>query len=292
MSIIALYLMSEKGLAILNTVVKNNLLHLISHVIVGTDKNVINDFSNEIIHICKIHRLPWSYKNVKLTISTEYSFAVSWRWMLPTHNKLLVFHDSPLPRHRGFAPLVSQLIEAEKEIGVTALFGSEKYDHGDIVAIEKVNIDYPITIQEAIKKSLPLYEKLAFDILKRIDKGEKIIGIPQNEDKASYSLWRDDLDYFVDWTKDAQWIERFVNAVGYPFLGAKAFLNGEIISLKKVQAKTDIYIHNRQVGKVIFIDDGIPVVVCHKGLLLILEANFVNNGQSILPLTKFRSRLT
>ena len=47
--------------------------------------------------------------------------AAGWRWLLPSTEKLIVLHDSLLPRYRGFNPLVSQLIDKEERLGVTAV---------------------------------------------------------------------------------------------------------------------------------------------------------------------------
>ena len=94
--------------------------------------------------------------------------------------------------------MVNQLIQGEKEIAVTALFAAEEFDKGDIIACEKLPIEYPITIQEAIEKSLGLYSILACQILEKIACGIEIKGIPQNEKQATYSLWRDTADYIID----------------------------------------------------------------------------------------------
>lgn len=290
--LIAAYLMSEKGWVVLKTLVLNHLSYLIAHVTVGTDKNIVKDFSCEIIQLCKEYNISWSYRRDSAVINAEYSIAVSWRWMLPVKNKLIIFHDSLLPRYRGFAPLVNQLIQGEKEIGVTVLFGSDEYDRGDIIAQEKIEITYPITISEAICKSLLLYKQLALKVAIKIKKGESLIGFPQNDNDATYSLWRDSQDYRIDWSKDAAWIERFVDATGSPYLGAKAKLNGMEILVNKVKTMPDVTIHNRDIGKVIFMYEGKPVIVCGMGLLTIIEALFVKSSESAIPLLKFRSRFT
>ena len=76
--------------------------------------------------------------------------AVSWRWMIKhPKNKLIVFHDSILPKYRGFAPLVNMLINGEKEIGVSAIFGADEYD-SEIIS-EKTTISYPIKIQKPFR---------------------------------------------------------------------------------------------------------------------------------------------
>ena len=285
--------MTEKGLAVLSALVENNLHHLICQVTIGTDKNVQKDYSEDIMALCTAHKIPWSFRHNHLDAPvTRYIIAISWRWMLPASDTLIVFHDSLLPRYRGFAPLVSQLIEGESKIGVTALFGSEEYDKGAVIAQAQTAVSYPIKIYEAIQKILPLYADLAKKICKDIQNGTPIQGIPQNEAEATYSLWRDELDYYIDWSQEADRIERFILATGFPFAGAKALLNGEEIIITEASAEPDVLIHNRTSGKIIFIRQGKPIVVCGKGLLAVQEAWYTRNGNSIFPLTRFRSRFT
>ena len=45
--------------------------------------------------------------------------------MIKNSENLIVFHDSLLPKYRGFAPLVSQLINGEEYLGVTAIFTND-----------------------------------------------------------------------------------------------------------------------------------------------------------------------
>ena len=135
MSLICLYLMTEKGLTVLNTVLRLQLKTLISAVVIGRDKNVVNDYSKEIEYKCIEYGLNWYYRGQEPDIPSTYQLAVSWRWLLPVKNQLIIFHDSPLPRYRGFAPLVNQLIQGEREIGVSALFAEKQYDRGRLIAV-------------------------------------------------------------------------------------------------------------------------------------------------------------
>ena len=96
----------------------------------------------------------------------EISIAISWKWIIELNNTLLVLHDSILPKYRGHLPLVSQLIDGQEEIGVTAILGNEKYDEGDIVYISKSKIKYPIKIKDAIKIINECYcETLNFSLI-------------------------------------------------------------------------------------------------------------------------------
>ena len=114
---------------------------------------------------------------------------------------------------------------------------------------------------------------------------------PQDEVLASYSLWRDEYDYFIDWSMSAEEIRRFVDAVGSPYLGATAFLKGEIVRILNVEQVKDVFVENRTncVGKIIFIRDSCPVIVCGSGLLKITDLR-QSNGKSLIGLIQFRSK--
>ncbi len=88
----------------------------------------------------------------------------------------------------------------------------------------------------------------------------------QQEDQASYSLWRDDEDYAIDWSWDAARVRRHVDATGFPYKGAYAMLNGRKARITVVEEMKAVSIENKTPGKVIFMNDKYPVVVTGNGL--------------------------
>ena len=152
--------------------------------------------------------------------------------------QLIVFHDSLLPRYRGFNPLVSCLINGERHIGVTALLASSEYDRGNIISRSYTEINYPIKIQNAIELILRNYRELALTVSEMIERREVITGQPQNEQEASFSLWRDEEDYRIDWSQPAEDIKRFIDAVGYPYKGAQPDLETGLPVCSKQNALT------------------------------------------------------
>jgi methionyl-tRNA formyltransferase len=46
------------------------------------------------------------------------------------------------------------------------------------------------------------YVELVIKIVVTLDKGDEINAVQQNEKFSTYSLWRDEADYFIDWQKD------------------------------------------------------------------------------------------
>ncbi|HUN01303.1 MAG TPA: formyltransferase family protein [Niabella sp.] len=285
--------MTQKGLEVLTSIIHNGYIELVDKIVIGRDANIQNDAAEEIETLCKKNKISYCYRTTAIESSSSYAIAVSWRWMIKLDNscKLIVLHDSLLPKYRGFAPLVNQLIKGENTVGVTALLASEEYDKGNIIGQESIEVKYPIKIQEAIELISPLYAMLVNKILQEIKTGKEISGLPQKEEEASYSLWRDDFDYRIDWNEDAAEIVRFIHAVGYPYTGAQTLLNGNPVRVADAEEVPDVDIEIRQPGKVIFNIDQFPVIVCGKGLLKI-TAMQDQNGNSVLPLQKFRSRFT
>jgi methionyl-tRNA formyltransferase len=289
---IALFLMTSKGYMVLESIIAKKMHSTIAHVIIGRDKNVQSDYSSEIVSLCTQEQIGYSFREeYQNEIEADYAIAISWRWLIQSSSRLIVLHDSLLPKYRGFAPLVNMLINGESAIGVTALYAVDEYDKGPVIGQLSVPVQYPITIAEAIDLVSSLYAELTVSIFQNILNGQDLLGEEQNEDKASYSLWRDEEDYRIDWSADSAFIRRFVDALGFPYAGAQAYINGKKIIVREVAAVPDKMIENRTPGKVIFVDEkGQPTVVCGTGLIKIIKAELANTSENIIPLKNFRIR--
>lgn len=289
---IALYLMTKKGFNVLNALINQKYTFLISEVIVGRDNNIDNDFADEIIALCKSNHINCFERRDEHLVLADYSIAISWRWLI--HNsksKLIVLHDSLLPKYRGFAPLVNMLINNEPEIGVSAIFASDEYDKGDIIAQSSTAIKYPIRISEAIDLISLNYIEVVIKVFDTLNRDGAIIASKQEEELATYSLWRDENDYFINWQDDASEILSFINAVSSPYKGAASYIGeGRKIRILDAELVNDVYIENRDVGKVIFNKDGYPVIVCKVGLIRLLNVIDDKTNESLLPLKNFRTR--
>lgn len=291
---ITLYLMTRKGYEVLRCLLNNNFKNLISEIIVGRDDNIDADFANEIIALCEDNTISYYERNEDYKVVSNYSIAISWRWLIPENkSKLIVLHDSLLPKYRGFSPLVNMLINKESKIGVSAIFASQEYDKGAIIDQSATDINYPITISEAIELISQDYNKIILRIFKTLNTDQQLIAVKQNEALASYSLWRDENDYFIDWKKDSNDILNFINSVSSPYKGAAAYLNFfQKIRILEAEIESDLRIENRDVGKVIFIKNKFPVIVCGTGLIKLTKIIDDETHESLIPLKNFRVRLT
>lgn len=284
---IDLYCLGNKGLIGLTNLDEKHLKN-ITQVVIGTDENVAYDYSEDIISFCKNKKLNYTVANKTVESQAAYIIAIGWRWIIETKNttKLIVFHDSLLPEYRGFNPLVSYLINGENEIGVSVLEGSEDYDCGGIYLQEKIKIMYPIKIENAIEKISILYGSALRKIIEMIGNSEILRSAPQDDNKATYSLWRDDKDYKINWNESSTYIQRFIDSVGFPYKGAFTTLNGNKLIIKNAQISCDKTIVNRQPGKVIFKKKDVFYIVCGDGILEINE--FFNESGEKIELKNFR----
>ncbi len=290
---VGFYLLGKKGFEVLTGFVKQKGSFAVAYVIGSRDSGVDNDFYDEIRSLCTEHKIHFADRNdavIESNFLDSYKFCIGWRWIIKNPDKLIVFHDSPLPRYRGFAPLVNMLINGEPEIGVTALMASEEYDQGDIICSEYLDITYPLKIETAIEKIIPLYLAVAIRVYDSIIKNT-LAPHPQNEENATYSLWRDEEDYLIDWRASSEWISRFCDSVSYPYKGAKTYLNDESFRILEANPVADVKIEGREhhVGKVIFKRNNHPVVVCGTGLLKI-HSLIDDKGVDVAKSVPFRSR--
>jgi methionyl-tRNA formyltransferase len=283
---INLYLLGFKGLKALTNLDQLQ-LDYISLVIIGQDKNIDNDYSDKIEFLCIRKGLNFKIQNETSQLKAEFSIAIGWRWIIKDNSNLIVFHDSILPKYRGFNPLVTALINGDEEIGVTAIKGSNDYDKGEIISQETMSIKYPIKINDAIEKVSILYSRLLKESIMKIHT-RNIESYSQNENYSSYSLWRDEKDYKINWSLDSNRIKRFIDAVGYPYKGAYTLLNGNKIIIKHSEIVKDVQIINRDVGKVIFKNGRSFTIVCGEGLLKVHK--FYNENNHPIDLNKFRLR--
>jgi methionyl-tRNA formyltransferase len=287
---VTVFAMTEKGHTVLKSILpnyKNNV-----EIVIGSrDTQIQKDFYSEIKSLCEYHSTKFIDKKEFISINTKYALAISWRWMINTDDKvLIVFHDSLLPRYRGFNPLVSALINSEQKIGVTALLATSEYDKGDIITQSLTQIEYPIKIQAAITKILKNYQETCLYVMEKIINNEHFILIPQDEEKATYSLWRDDEDYRINWNHSSIKLKRLIDAVSYPYKGASTILNSNLVRILEAEIVKDVVIENRTPGKVIFVEDDHPIVVCGEGLLKIIEMIDDQTKTSLIPVKNFRIR--
>jgi methionyl-tRNA formyltransferase len=194
-------------------------------------------------------------------------FVVGWQYMFRgLVDNRIVFHDSLLPKYRGFAPTVNALISGETRVGVTAFRPDEGGDSGPIIGQMAAPVTYPARIGPVLGRQAELMAQLTIDLLP--DYRTAIAeAVEQDHAGATYSIWRDRDDYFLDWTESAAKIRRMVDALSFPYDGARTRLDDRIIVIDEASEIEDLAFEPRHPGKVWRLDGGKPVVICGRGLL-------------------------
>jgi methionyl-tRNA formyltransferase len=265
---VGLYLMTEKGLAVLQAALDSGVE--IAHVTTAPAKGMNDDAHLLIASGAKARGIPTFLRAHPPEFTGSYSIAAGWRWMLDVPN-LVVLHDSLLPRYRGFSPLITALVNGEPQVGVTAFLAESEPDTGPIIAQHSLPVIYPARMRDVLDRLVPVYRDLAAGVCATLAADEPLRYTVQDHSKATYSLWRDEADYRIDWTQDDRRIVRLVDAASDPFPGAWTTVNGEIVRVMAAQIEPDIRIEDRVPGKVAFVRADKPVVVCGSGLVRITD---------------------
>ena len=293
MNKVAFYVMNLKGYFVVKNFIEKFGVNSISYIVSSRDETMKEDCFEAIETLAIKSKIKFLNRFENITelesLKNVYKFAIGWRWIIKNENNLIVFHDSLLPKYRGFAPLINSLINKESQGGVTALFANSDYDKGNIIAQEGFKLNYPAKIDTVIEQIQPVYFNLVVKIFKDISENVPLYASKQNEENATYSPWLNNEDYYIDWSWNSEKIKRFIDAVGYPYDGAKAYLNRKTINFVDVKVIKDVAVESRSrhIGKVIFIKDGLPVVVCKEGLIQLVD---IRDDESSPVFVNFRSK--
>ena len=121
-------------------------------------------------------------------------------------------HASLLPKYRGAGPIQWAVINGEKESGVTTMYMCREIDMGDMLLKDTVTLDPKETGDS-------LHDKLSMMggplLLKTIDQLEdgSAVRIPQCEEESTYAPKLEKTMGNIDWTMDADRIERLVRGL-------------------------------------------------------------------------------
>lgn len=279
------FLATEKGYETLRRAVSSGKSGNIGAVISYEERNVQKSYFYALQELCQQKNLPfyqWAQvktdlaKVIKDTAITA-AIAISWQYLLPLSLNqylkipLIVFHDALLPQYRGFAPTPTAIMCGETRLGISLLFATNEVDKGDIILQKEMFVTKDMYIDSVIKQLTELYSTAFEDLLDLLDQGN-IRAVPQDESKASYSIWRSPEDCHINWSLSAEAIYNMIRAVGYPYPGAYTYDGEQKIYIDKAETVGDLPFAIRMPGKIWSLAGGSPTVICGQGMLRIIEA--------------------
>lgn len=139
---------------------------------------------------------------------------------------IIGLHSSLLPRYRGGAPLVWQLINGEEKAGITLFYIEEGTDTGDIIGQKEVQIedddDIGTLYKKVGEKGIALLRKYIPQIANNCAPRKKQVEIEKHK---VYSQRKKE-DGRIDWSNHPVSIYNFVRAQTKPYPGAFSFYRG------------------------------------------------------------------
>ncbi len=190
---------------------------------------------------------PSELGNIVEKVKPDIGIVVGWYWIIKPDilNKvrrgILGLHASLLPKYRGFAPLVWQIINGEKESGITLFYFDAGMDAGDIVGQKRFKIKEKDTINDVLSKancsSIELIDTFLPLIMNDTHHRKK-----QDHKKASYCSRRRPEDGHINWHLSNKEIHNFIRAQTHPYPGAfSIYKDKKIFILKSKILKSPYY---------------------------------------------------
>ena len=229
-------------------------------------------FSKRIENICheagiqfhltkKIHDESFNYVWEE---APDLMFAIGWRYLIPeirfSRAKIgsFVFHDSLLPKYRGFSPSVWAVRNGEASTGATLFEMSLNMDEGDIVDQREVPILDNHYIDKVADNVTKTYISMIEDNYQQLITGS-FRTKQQIHSDATYTCNLQPGDFQIDWGKSTKDIFNLIRSYVYPFSYSFFFLNGKKIRVKNVLVINDRRYIGAIPGRVVEIISGVGV---------------------------------
>lgn len=141
-------------------------------------------------------------------------------------------HPSLLPDYRGANPYSNVIINDEKMTGITLHFMDENFDTGNIIAQKKVPLEKQETMGTLFNRMNYMCAEFICEFLKQYETNSVVNSFtqPQGDFKKAPAIDPKNLKNFIDWDKEASYIERFVRALN-PFISAMTNFRGVFVKV-------------------------------------------------------------
>lgn len=266
--------------------------HIVESVILAEDDGESGNSYTSTINLLESHGIKVIPQHMAPT-SGDICLAVGWKRLIKSsYTSIFVIHDSLLPRYRGWNPLVTALQNGDTRLGATLILADDEMDHGPIVKFHEFEINSPARISDALQLMGTSIEFLTEFLFRNLGSAA-LEAVPQDHDRATISLWRNDEDYNINWNLSAEQLQRFIYSVSHPYQGARAFIDSRrIVVINADIVDWGVPVENPTPGKVIAIDDRGPVIVCGEGFLQLTDCRFDHIDGEVFKLRKTKTKLS
>ncbi|HHV62648.1 MAG TPA: methionyl-tRNA formyltransferase [Firmicutes bacterium] len=142
-------------------------------------------------------------------------------------------HGSLLPKYRGASPMHRAIMNGEKITGVTTMYLAERWDAGDIILQETVEIPHDMTVGELHDEIARRGADLLVETLRRIEAGDAP-RTPQNEADATYAPKLRPEEARIEWARPSEDIRNQIRGMN-PRPGAYTRQDGKMLKILEAQ---------------------------------------------------------
>jgi methionyl-tRNA formyltransferase len=191
----------------------------------------------------------------------------------------LNIHASLLPRWRGAAPIQRAIQAGDTHTGITIMQMDVGLDTGPMISQQSIAISPTANATVVHDELAELGSAMIVQILKDLDgmikNGRSLLSHTQPTEGVTYAAKLEKIEAFIDWTKDAQSIERQVLAFD-PVPGSTACLAvapEEVIKIWKVQVHDTegMQLEGSTIGQLRVAEQNRAFVTCGQGHIELLE---------------------
>ena len=161
---------------------------------------------------------------------------IGWRYLIPASvyesasAGCYVFHDSLLPKYRGFGPTVWALRNGETETGATLFRIAEEMDAGPIVDSRTVKIEDSDYIGGVMARVTDACLQILDDNFAKLLSGQASLW-EQDHTAATYTCKNIPEDFEIVWSNPATEIRNLIRAYSTPYPGAYTYLGDRKITI-------------------------------------------------------------
>lgn len=222
--------------------------------------------------------------NADLGVVTSFNKKLPKELLQLTKDGFINLHPSKLPDYRGANPYSHVIINGEEESAITLHYMDENFDTGDIISQYKFNIDLNETMGTLFYRTNNMCAAMLYEALDYYETHEfpRKVQPRKGTYKQAETLSFEKKNIFIDWTKSAEEIERFIRALN-PFIGAMTYYKGALLRVNSAYVIEKP--HNLKPGTIYDTKNSLKIA-CGKDILELdsiqFGAFFISSGRDFV----------
>lgn len=246
--------------------------HASNHVIFADEEGLIKDISaNKYVEAIK-------------KVNADFIFVAGWSELLSddilksAQKGVIGFHPSKLPMDRGRSVLAWQIAEGYTETALSMFFYNDLPDCGDIIAQERITIDFEDVIQDILNK----VDNATYNLMKAyypLIRCGNIIRKPQRIEDGTFRRLRTNKDSTINWNWNSKDIYNLIRAISKPYPGAIGILNNKIYRIWNAKIVSELnFISLVQPGEIVcFLYDNSLIVKTRDSFIHLTDYEVIND---------------